>query len=1199
MGDLMNHAARLYGLLRCLLCAWLVLAACTQEPQPPELRAVEPALVFNGAEVPIELVGERFYPSLNVNVFDRQDSSANAAFVLRLRMEQGAEGVELAEPVELLDVQVLSLQRLRATVPAGIEPGVYRLDLVSPYGETATLPSAVTVVDGRAAALSAVVDRVSLKVFEQAVLRVSLVDRVSQPVAQSWPVRVSLVGDAGASVSAAFEPGGLEGQRGVVVDGAVSIEGALGVDGVAEIAFTVAAPTGLTVRVEEASTEPRLSSDEARMQWLPGGDVLVRVERLRVGEPVVAGVPFPIELTLVDEYDNPLPGVVATVVVADGCSSWAELVEISGSVQVDALTRQVSGTERCPIGQVVVNNGRLGGSDTFEVLPGPVSRFEVDNNPLIVTAGGTFTAFVKPVDAFGNEAEWSGTLDAPQDSVGGVVSASCLGASGVRSCTLRVVRAGAGVVLEVTAAPNLQGFSRPYRVDAAAAEGAEVRLVEQQWVAGEPAAVQVRLVDAFGNPRDSSGLTAQGVVVSAGEGALGCVAGGETADAWKVFLCTPTAVTPSTRVQVQVAGLAVSAPTEEISVVNGPLASVEVVPTVSEVVAGAPFAVFLRGLDAHGNPYLVQDDASLAVSDTTGSLTPAVVTLGPDGTVLADFSVTVAGSTTLRALGVGAATGSSPPISVAPGSAEQLRVAVSAPWVWVNEATPISVQVVDAFGNRAPFAGPVEVRSSAGLGTPVTLQAVNGTALGNFRWSGASVADTLTASSGGLVGASPALLIVRGCGAAGPTAQLTLPAGGRGRYCVDPASGDALVAASMSASTPGAGPITVYGLRIAGVGGRTGSTPVQSLLVHRVGRYQLVGLAVQNDGCAAESSSEVYVGLPGLALGPFTVSLDEPTLEVGGPLQQSAVQITGVSDCAGALVSDTLRVRTDLGAIRGATPTGAGLVVQTDAQGAARLTLDLVGVRGGEQAEVYLGSLDGVASQRATAEVIGDLVLPEVWWQTPRGGTSTLVSTVRVGFSEPLDPASVDLGVAALTGPAPSAVSAVALSPDGLELTVSLSPAASPSLGAPWQLRLVHTLTDLAGNPLDGRWAGAPGDYLGSFGLSAAVDPVESCSRSTEVFRPDGDDGSGAEADSVLLSFQAASAPAWWVVSATDTQGVTHRVDYLVPLGAVDGWAWDGRDERGKVLPPGSYTLEVDAEGSQGNRGGACVRVVEIVQEGT
>jgi hypothetical protein len=1187
------------------VCAAWALVGCQRTPEPPVVEGVDPGLVFNGNEVTVDVIGQNFFPSVEVSVLPKGESRVDPDFEVSLTLEQRTEGGPdgpATEQVELVDLELLSLQALRGTVPAGITPGVYRLDLRTPYGGEASLPGAVTVVDGRGAALQIELEQVSYRIYQQATLAVRLVDRLGEPVAQSWPVRLSLTADDGSAVSAAFEPGGLEDQRGVVSNGIVSLEGGLGVDGEAEISFTVATPTTLTLRVEEASETPRLASDDARMQWRPGEDLRVRVERLRDEDEVVAGAPFPVLLTLVDEYDNALEDFVETVVVEDACSSWAELVEIRGSAQLDALTREVTGTDRCALGQIIVNNGVLGASDTFNVVAGPVSRLEVDNNPLVVTAGEVFTAFVTPVDAYGNDAIWSGTLNPPQDSLGGVVGATCLGSSGVRNCTVRVIRAGSGVVVEFTGEPGLRGSSRPYRVDPAAADHVEVRVLDPVWVAGEPAAVDVRPVDAFGNVRDSGGLDPASVRFAVATGEVSCAGAGLSSDGWRRFSCTTTRAAEQVSLLVSTVDLLPITSSDPFLVINGPLAELQVHPASLTVAAGDALLIELIGMDAFGNVYTSQDDPGVVLTDVAGSMTPQEVMLGPDGRGAAAVVFTAAGTTSIRAEGADRVVGSSAPIVVTPAAADHVEVLVEAPWVWVNQATPISLEIVDAFGNRVPEDAEVEVRSANGAGTVVNLQVVNGTGSGNFRWSAASIADTLVATSTqpvGLAGASGVLVIVRGCGASGPAAVLTLPAGGQARYCVDPAAGDALVSASLAGSSARSGSLAVFGLSISGVGGRTGASAVQSLVVDRIGEHQLVGIAVQNDGCAAEASATVYVGLPGLPLGPFDIEAVTPALVVGGAPAATDLEISGVIDCDGLPAADAdLRLRTDLGAIVGATPTGTGLRVTTDASGSAHAVLDASAVVSGGTATVRARSLDGLAGQEVEIGVVGDRQLPEVWWQVPRGGTADAVSAVELGFSEPLDPGTVSPAAVTITGPGVATVASVELLDGGDALAIVLAAPVLPSPGTPWRVRLSGTVQDLAGNPLDGGWSGTPADYVGAFGLSVPVDPVQTCSRSTEVFRPDGDDGAGLEADQVRLSFSAAVAPAWWVLTVEETGGTIVRLDYLVPIGAGDAWVWDGRDEAGKVLPPGLYTLSVDAEGNQGNRGGVCTRIVEIVQEG-
>jgi len=169
---------------------------------------------------------------------------------------------------------------------------------------------------------------------------------------------------------------------------------------------------------------------------------------------------------------------------------------------------------------------------------------------------------------------------------------------------------------------------------------------------------------------------------------------------------------------------------------------------------------------------------------------------------------------------------------------------------------------------------------------------------------------------------------------------------------------------------------------------------------------------------------------------------------------------------------------------------------------------------------------------------------------------------------------------------------------DGDEVTLDLDPAVDATAGT-WTVTAELELRDVSGNKLDGAWTGQSAPHVGTFGdLPPAADPVSGCIPDVPVFRPDGDDGAGSEADTVTLTLESNSAPAWWVVSVRDEADALVVRRYELPAGAQDTWTWDGRGVRGEVLPNGAYQVAVDADDGQGNGGGVCTAVVSIDNPG-
>src|SRR5690606_35546939 len=128
-----------------------------------------------------------------------------------------------------------------------------------------------------------------------------------------------------------------------------------------------------------------------------------------------------------------------------------------------------------------------------------------------------------------------------------------------------------------------------------------------------------------------------------------------------------------------------------------------------------------------------------------------------------------------------------------------------------------------------------------------------------------------------------------------------------------------------------------------------------------------------------------------------------------------------------------------------------------------------------------------------------------------------------------------------------------------------------------WTVFVGSELQDLAGNALAGTWSGVAAPYTGTVGASGTAAPVASCSATLSTFRPDGDDGAGAEADRVRLAFSADAAPAWWALEVVDAAGGLQWAEQRPATAASGVWTWDGRDASGAVVPEGVYRLVVDA----------------------
>ncbi|MFZ5445834.1 MAG: MopE-related protein [Myxococcota bacterium] len=128
----------------------LLLAGCVAAEPTPELTSISPASLVSAEGGVITLHGAHFLPLAQVD-FDRRAASQVEAKV----------GVALVgdERVELADPRWLDSQTIEATVPAGVLPGEWTVELTTPRGATLQLERALRVTLTRCTVTWADVDR--------------------------------------------------------------------------------------------------------------------------------------------------------------------------------------------------------------------------------------------------------------------------------------------------------------------------------------------------------------------------------------------------------------------------------------------------------------------------------------------------------------------------------------------------------------------------------------------------------------------------------------------------------------------------------------------------------------------------------------------------------------------------------------------------------------------------------------------------------------------------------------------------------------------------------------------------------------------------------------------------------------------------------------------------------------------------------
>ena len=360
-------------------------------------------------------------------------------------------------------------------------------------------------------------------------------------------------------------------------------------------------------------------------------------------------------------------------------------------------------------------------------------------------------------------------------------------------------------------------------------------------------------------------------------------------------------------------------------------------------------------------------------------------------------------------------------------------------------------------------------------------------------------------------------------------------------------------------------------------------------------------LLVDSVACADQADVTVYVADDdGLAAGPIDVVLRDSTLSADSTSAGQTVVDIAAYDCAGAAASGDLLVRATVGEVTSSgtttvTASGAGLELTLDSLGQARVLWDVGGQDfGALSADLYVGRSDGAALGADTATVSGDAQPPVLLSMSPTGSTTSAFKTLTLTFSEEIDADTVGDDTVSLIDPDGLSVSVLDYSVDGATVTLTLSSQTSPSTGA-YVLSLDQEITDADGNALSGDYSGSSADFSLTFGrVTDSAPNMTSCSTDRSAFRPDGDDGTGAEGDTVKLSYWAGGLAAWWHLQVLDAAGSV-VYDGLTATNASSGsLTWDGRDQAGVVVENGTYTLQISARDGAWNEGSTCAAVVEL-----
>ncbi len=1177
-----------------IIAAGSALAGCGTLPEPV-LTGLTPDLAWNGQATSIVLTGENFYPQIQLSAGQKGGSTVDDGYEASLVDPEGPT-------YKLPGVEIIDDTHIGAVVPAGLDDGTYGVRIVGPGGK-AHLDDVFEVSNSKAdhIRVRAAGVEVLRDVNKLVLLEIDLLDANDEIVFENpefFPVRVTIVdGDGMPPVLETLTntlDGGWSPAEGIILGNLQ--RGSARVDVRSQLAQEVRVtvePDGRSNIVHgEANVVFQATTSHLEIR-LPGDDF-----------STVAGDPFDVELEFVDNYGNP-DLQDHEVFLSGTCSTFILPQVVTGKTIVTLDEEQIS--VACPNERLTALLLEHVESDSFEVLPGPIDHFDVqvESDPI---AGSTLRVALNSRDRHDNPVTWLGINQefTFQDSVGGagdVETCTMFNQNTQFHCDVWTYVAAPSVYLHVEGDDGTVGDSQvAYTVHPGKDPASLDVTVLGTPVAGEPFDVDAAVYDDWGNQIDAADFSSDPFVVSDELGEVVCDPVVFGIDGSADFVCVLETARPGAIITVTLDNGVVEGSAAPTRVDNGALAAVTVEAfgpfQAIEVAAGETIFLDFAGVDSFGNPYIVQTDPDLDVDDTTGTLSVNAATLGLDGTVQVQATVSVAGDTAITASQGGDLLGTSPIITVTPAGHDRLLVTVAEPWAWLGSPTEVRVESVDAFGNRTDWSGTATIVSRMTGTAPLEVTLTNGIGVDYYLWDSTALDEVVDASTPtGLVGESAALHVVEDCPVAGPTADVDFGGYDHSVVCYDPVAEEGLLSASFAASVSGGAPLTSYALAVDVPAQMSG---VNSMIfsVDEIGAHSLRALVVQTDGCADEIATTAWVGLDdGQAVGPIGLSPVDPVIDAG--IGDTTVNIESVTDCArDPAVNSTVFVRTTLGSITGLTESGRGLVAVLDVNGDGFFTLSASSTTTGGLAEIHAWVDSGAARGRADVDVQNDDEQPHVWEQFPSGETLSMVREIRLVFSEPMLDNQLLPGHFSVTGPSVATVDTVTPENGDTEVVLTLLADVDGAAGI-WTVTASDNLRDASGgNRLDGAWVGGRSDYVGTFGAVAAPGDSVTCAPVTPeggLFRPDGDDGLDAERDTVSVELTTAVAPAWWVISVTNQANADLiRRNYEVPGGAVDIVHWDGRDGRGLIVENGNYEVRIEPEDGLGNLGVGC-GVVAIV----
>ncbi|MBT3219418.1 MAG: hypothetical protein HN348_10030 [Proteobacteria bacterium] len=250
---------------------------------------------------------------------------------------------------------------------------------------------------------------------------------------------------------------------------------------------------------------------------LPGDPEVLEVE---VAGNATAGAPFPVVLTVVDQWGNTIDAstidddefAIADLLAEVSCTATG--VDTSGAANFDCILTTATGSNRL----AATYESIKGSSVEFAVLNGPLALVDVAPQSASVVAGEDLTIELAGFDFWGNAySNGDKDVDLADSSASISVAAATLGQIGTAEVDVSFTFQGETVVSVLQNGVEL-GQSDPIVVEAAGAVSLVVSF-EERWVWRKtPIQIQVEALDTYGNRADYDGdATVSSVTSSAGD----------------------------------------------------------------------------------------------------------------------------------------------------------------------------------------------------------------------------------------------------------------------------------------------------------------------------------------------------------------------------------------------------------------------------------------------------------------------------------------------------------------------------------------------------------------------------------------------------------------------------------------------------------------------------------------------------------